>query len=97
MYQRIWSHSHHLQTHHRANMILPMTVNTANQISNEAIKGKIIGNARNRNRQTHRRATMIFLKKVIIKASAAIKIYIQEKGSYQIMCKINGKVADDSV
>ena len=72
MYQRIWSHSHHLQTHHRENMILPMTANTANQISNDAIKDKITGNARNRTRQTHRRATLICLAKVIIKARDAI-------------------------
>ena len=52
----------------KANLIRPMTANTENLKSRDAIKIKVVGNAWNSNRQTHRRATLIRPAKVIIKA-----------------------------
>ena len=76
-----------------------MIANIENQKAKEVIKRKIIGSARSRNRQTHSQATMIRPTKVIIKARYAIKEELPEKETapYQIMRKINGNVADDSV
>ena len=75
-----------------------MIENTSNQKENDAIKIESIRNEKNRTRQTHRRSTLIFPTKVIIKSRYAIKIRaIGKKGTYQIMRKINGKVADDIV
>ena len=52
-YQRTWSQIHHHQTHHPANMIRPMTANTANLKAIDAIKIRSIGNTRNRAHKTH--------------------------------------------
>ena len=54
-------------------MIRPMTVNTANQRLNDAIKRKSMRSAQNRTRHFHRRSTMICLTKVVIKSIDAIK------------------------
>ena len=64
-YQRNRSQTHHCQTHHRVNLIRPMTANTENKRVRDAIKRKRVGNSRNRTRQTHRLATLIFTTKVI--------------------------------
>ena len=50
-----------------------MTENIVNQKSKDAIKGKNIGSAQNRTCQNHRKATLIFPTKVIIKEIDAIK------------------------
>ena len=62
-------------------------------------KKKSIGNTKNRTRQNHCRDNLIFPTKAIIKARDSIKEKLSEKetGPYQIMRKINGEVADDSV
>ena len=67
-YQRIRSQTQVSQTHHQENLIHPMTSNIENQKSNDVMERKSIGNARNRSRQTHRRATLIRLTKFIIKS-----------------------------
>ena len=72
-YQRNRSHTHHRQTHHRANLIFLMTANTGNIKARDAIKRKSVGNAQNRTRQTYRRATLICPTKVIIKSRDAIR------------------------
>ena len=57
----------------RTNMVRMMTENTANPKSRNAIKIKIIGNAQNRNHQTHRQETLIFPTKVIINLRDVIR------------------------
>ena len=76
-----------------------MIANIENQKAKDVIKIKSIGSRQNRTRQNHRQSTLIFPTKVIIKARYAIKEELPEKetGPYQIMRKINGNVADDSV
>ena len=54
-------------------MIRPMTENTANQKSNDAIKRKRILNTRNRIGPNHSRGTLICPTKVIIKPKDATK------------------------
>ena len=54
-------------------MIHLMTQNTENQKANDAIKRKIIGNARNRTCHNHHQATLIIPMKVIIKSIDEIK------------------------
>ena len=58
------------QTHHRANLIFPMTENIK---SIGAIRRKSTGSTRNRTCQNHRQRTLISLKEVIIKTKDAIK------------------------
>ena len=75
-----------------------MIKNTANQKSNDAIKEKIIGNARNRTRQTHRQLTLIFSGESDYKIMRRDKKEeLSEKGTYQIMRKFNSKVSDNNV
>ena len=81
MYQKIRSQTHHHQTHHRANMIFPMTANTENLKANDTIKRKSIVNARNRTCQNHRQENLIFPTKVIVKARDEIKIRATGKGT----------------
>ena len=76
-----------------------MTENIANQKSNNAIKRKSIGRAQNNNRQTHCQETLISLKTFFIKSRDTIKedSPVKDTGPCQIMRKINGKVADNSI
>ena len=55
-------------------MILPMTANIENLRERDAIKIKSVGNAQNRTRETHRRATLIRPTKATIDVRYAIKI-----------------------
>ena len=62
-------------------MIRPMKSNTANLKARYAIKIKIVGNTRNRTRQTHCRATIICPTKVGIKARYTMIIRTIIKGT----------------
>ena len=59
-------------------------------------KKKKFGNTRNRTCQTHLQSIMIHPKTVTIDASNA-KLISPEKGSYQIMRKVNVKFSDDRI
>ena len=74
-----------------------MTENTTNIKARDAIQRKSIRNSRNRTCQTHRRETLISLKKVIIKARDTLIRRAIVWVPYQIMCEVNGEVADESV
>ena len=65
----------------------------------DATKREIIGSAQNKTRQTHLGATLICPTKCIIKAIDATKKKLSGKETvpYQIMRKINSKVADNIV
>ena len=54
-------------------MVCIITANTENIKATDAIKRKIVRNAQNNNCQTHLQATMIRLKKVIVKARHGVK------------------------
>ena len=87
--------THHCQTHHQKNLIRWITPTPVNQLKSKLVRRKIVGNTRNSTRQTRRRAILIRLTIVTTEASN-IKEDPLENGSSKIMCRFNGKVADDS-
>ena len=93
---RTWSHTHHRQTHCRANLIRRMIKITVNPKQRNTILRKNVRNTRNGTCQTHFRTILIRPTKVTTDASNN-KIKAIGKRSYKIMCKSNGKVADDSI
>ena len=95
-YQWTWSQTHHLQTCHQANLICRMIAIKSNPKEKNAIQGKIIRNTRNGNRQTHCRTILIRPTKVTMEERYAKK-RSTKKASYQIMCKVNDKVSDNSM
>ena len=78
-------------------MIRLMIEITANPKSRNAIKKKKYGNTRERTCWTHSQVILIRLTTVNIDSRDGKKKSYRKKGSYQTMCKVDGKVADDSI
>ena len=81
----------------RANLIRPMTANTENLKARDVIQKK---KRQKRTKQDSSYSSLRYSdlpKKIIIEVRDAIRRRTLEKGPYEIMHKINGKVTDDSV
>ena len=74
-------------------MIRSMTENTENQKANDAIKRESIGNALNRTRQTHCRATLICPTKIDYKSKRRDKKKIyRERNPIKLCAKLTAKL-----